>query len=82
MRASDKCIANWMSMSLTTLYRWRAVGLLPHRPRSKAEALAMLSQIEAARDAATFARPQGQVGRTRLDSIHKVRGNQQWCFVY
>lgn len=76
MRTADKCIADWLRMSLPTLYRWRRAGLLPHRPDSEAEALAMLDQIEAARDRAAFARPRGLVGRTRLDAIAQGLGDR------
>ena len=74
---ADKRIAEWLSISLPTFYRWRKCRLLTRRPRSVDEAKEMLVRIAAARDSAAFARPNGRFGRTRLDAIAEFLGDPQ-----
>lgn len=76
MGAPDKRIADWLDVSLPTYYRWRKEGLLPRRPGSAAEAREMRALIEAARDAAAFARLPGRRGRTRITAVAQALGGQ------
>ena len=68
-RVSDTRIAQWMSVSPATLYRWREAGLLTCRPSSAEEARQVRARIDAARDLAAFRRSPGHPGRTSLEAV-------------
>jgi hypothetical protein len=73
-RVSDTRIAQWMSVSPATLYRWREAGLLPCRPSSAEEARQLRVRIDAAWDIAAFRRSPGRSGRTPLEAVARELG--------
>ena len=73
-RVSDTLIAQWMLVSLATLYRWREAGLLPCRPSSAEEARQLRARIDSARDLAAFRRLPGHPGRTSLEAVARELG--------
>ncbi len=74
---SDKRIADWLNVSIATLYRWREAGLLPRRPKCREEAEVMRRRIDAAKDDAILARKRGQSGRTSLNAVVQALGGHK-----